>query len=174
MRLPRARLTLRKAMALVGVSAVLLWAGGTAVRLYYLGKSYKSKSLRCLAEASVENSSAVLETSDHFLKQTSRLLGATSKGDDPGDLPGGMTDLGDEAGALGARLRARKLRVVHWLGLAEKYRLAAERPWLPVEPDPEEPPLPPKSIAVRPNADPESATQGFPRSNGTWRQRVYD
>jgi len=27
----------------------------------------------------------------------------------------------------------------HYLGLARKYRLAASRPWLPVEPDPPEP-----------------------------------
>jgi hypothetical protein len=63
------------------------------------------------------------------------LTRAEVEADRADDYANGRACLRDEYDVEGMYEKLRD----HYLGLAHKYRLAANRPWLPVEPDPELP-----------------------------------
>src|SRR5437588_10387834 len=63
------------------------------------------------------------------------LIRAEVEADRADDFVKGRACLRDEIDVEGMYEKLRD----HYLGLARKYRLAADMPWLPVEPDPEAP-----------------------------------
>lgn len=112
MQLPRVRFTVRRTMILVAVAAIAVWGS----QLYRRHQQFD----RLARDHEVQEALAA-----EAAEETVRLL--LAQGQDPANIE------------VKAILEVASMRKSYHRAMKEKYRLAAERPWRSVPPDPPEP-----------------------------------